>query len=803
MATRLRPLLAFRQALRQLRREPGTAVYAALTLALGLGAATAIYSVMTGFTRPLPIPEGERVVQVRLTDPENGRTDITADDLQAWQESSRSLAEVGAFTTARTAVAAPDRPSRLASGARLTAGAFRLLRVEPLMGRLPSAGPGDRETVVVSFDVWRDRPDRDPRALGTQLRVGDDLLTVIGVMPEGFHFPFHEDLWTVLDPDATPAAPLEIVARLADDADRDEAREELQAILSAHRTAATGTAGTARVEVAGFTEKRGESGETTLLFGLLLLVLALVLVSCSNVSNLLLERAMARARTLSVHQALGAGPGQIVLQCFAEASLVGGMALLPGLVVAYGVIRFIEGTLADHWGYFWMKVALQPSAVLFAGALGVVTALVSGTIPALRSGRTEVAALLSQASHTSLGAPRPRVSRILLTGQVALSSIAVIASVLMATGLYQTRKVVDGFPARSILWSSLRLDSPRYDSAAAREDYRSRLLAGLDEQPGVRRAALSTGLPGRYAPIREVSVAGEADDGRDGAVRTASVTPGFFDLFDLRILRGRDFHPFEDAEPIAVVSEDFVRHRLGGGPAIGRTLQILDPAGESRELRIVGVVDDVVIYPSRRSSHRDFVYVPIDLSGPRELYVTIRGYSEWGERGEHSERRTIAHGLTQASRAADPDVPLDALEALPETLAYVRQFLETLGVLAILGGLGAVAVVAIGLYGIVAYDTRRRLPEVAVRLALGAGTDRILWSVVRQGLLLLLPGVALGLGATYLLTPLLGVFLGSASSHDPRIFAGALAAYLVIALLATVGPARRAAACEPWTILKD
>jgi hypothetical protein len=256
----------------------------------------------------------------------------------------------------------------------------------------------------------------------------------------------------------------------------------------------------------------------------------------------------------------------------------------------------------------------------------------------------------------------------------------------------------------------------------------------------------------------------------------------------------------------AVVSEDFVRRHLDGGSAVGRTLDLRSPGGEAREARIVGVVSDVVIYAGDRNRDRSHVYLPLGPGGasgadgpagaedPRQLYAVLRASGEGG---------AAAAALAQAARSAGPEIPLGEVTRVSDMLAYVRQFFETLGTLAISGGLGAVLVVTLGLYGILSFDVRRRIPEFAVRLALGAGPGRVLWGVVRRGFGLLLPGVAIGLGLTYAVTPLLGVFLGRADAHDPRIFAVAAAIYLGIAVLAAGLPARRAAFCNPADVLRE
>jgi predicted permease len=682
----------------------------------------------------------------------------------------------------------------MVDGAVMTGDAFALLRVEPVLGRLPGERPVDEAALVVSERLWRDWLDGDPGALGRQVRIGDQLHTLVGVMPEGFHFPYRQDLWTVRDPRSAAWGELEVVARLRPGADESSAAEELQAILARSRRETTSEASTARVRVAGFTASRGESGETTILLGLLMMVLALILVSCANVANLLLERAVARSRSLAIHQAVGAVPGQIVLQVLIEALLIAFLGLLPGLAIAQGVVWFVEETLSDHWGFFWMRVELQPSAVAFAAAVGVVTAMVSGILPALRTRRVRIAGLLQQDARGSRGTRKPWLSWTLITGQVAFSCISVIAAVLMGIGLAEDRRVLPSFPAQSVYWTSVSFDGERYAEAAARRRFRQRLLGELAGEPAIQVPALSTGLPGLRAQVRRLTVDGGPVVGEAPRVLTSAVSPGFFEVFDLRVLQGRALREADAAGAVAVVSEGFVRRHLGGDAAVGRSVGLATGGGRPQDVRIVGVVSNLPIYASDLDRDLDHVYVPLEQDDASALYLTLRAAGGGQE---------VVAALARAAQAVDPEVPVDEVSPLSDMLGYVRQFLETLGTLAILGGLGAVVVVTIGIYGVVAFDVRRRIPELAVRMALGADTRRLVWGVLRHGLALVVPGVALGLAATYLITPLLGIYLGGADSHDPRVFVGALCIYLLVALLAAAGPARRAAFCNPADVLRD
>lgn len=795
----IHPLLAVVLALRQFRKSPGSVLNAALTLAVGLGAAIAIYSVMAGFDAPLPspVPDAADVMQVQIEDPANGRTAITTDDLEAWRRDSRTLETVGAFSTFDAAVSKPGHPTRLVQGAEMTAEAFAALRVTPLVGRLPSNQPDDRTSVVISHRLWRDWLEGRRDVIGEPLRLRDEQHVLVGVMPEGFRFPFHQDLWRVRAASDVGWSGLEIVARKDPSVSPKKAGDELTAILDASRPTEFGGESTARAYVYGFTEERGESGEKTMLLGLLLMVLALVMVSCSNVSNLLLERAVARASSLSVHQALGASPAQIVLQIFTEALLAALLAVAIGLGVAAGIVKFVEQTLAGHWGYYWMRVELDPSAMIFAAILGVSAAVISGTLPAIKTLRTNIAGPLKQESKSGRSRKKRWVSWALITGQVAFSCVGVIASVLMGLGLLESRKVSSDFPADSVLWATVTFDGERYESPEARRSYRSSLFSDLEAEPSVRDAALSNGLPGLFTPTRRVTRAGVPLEDHVRPVPVMSVTPDYFDVYGLRVVEGRGFLESDAADSVALVSQDFVDDVLDGESAPGRLIDIhggLFGDRETRTVRILGVVPNVKIYRRDEDRKRSHVYLPIGDEASGHFYLSAR---------TDGDRAAAAVAIERATRGAGPDIPVGELQSISQMLDYVRQFMETLGILAVLGGLGAIVVVTIGLYGLVSFDVGRRLPEFALRIALGAGTRRVVAGVLRRGVMLILPGLTLGLGLTYLATPLLGVFLGGTDSHDARVFLGALTVYGFIVLLAAGFPAFKAARCNPVDVLRE
>lgn len=786
---RIHPLLALRLAARNIVRQPGVPVAAALTLALGYGAAASIFGVYHGFGRPLPVPAGEDVVRLRVAEPDGVRMMLGRDQLDLLASVTDLFLSVGAFAGDSSIIAGDDLPPRRVTSARMTPEAFVALDVAPALGALP---PADSGAVVLAHDLWVEAFEADPAVVGRVVRVGGRSVDVAAVMPPGFAFPYRQQLWLPMDR-SDPDVAGELVARLVPGVSTAQASRMLEARWNASFADAEGE--TARTLVDGFTDARGEGGEELALLALLSLVIALLLVSCSNVSNLMLSRAVTRSRSLALHAAIGAGPGQVCLQMLTETLLIalGGAAL--GLVGASGAVRYIEGTLAPHWGYYWMRVQMEPAVAGFTLLLAAGTALVAGMLPAVRAARADVSEPLKQGSGGS-DRRSTRMSWLLLTGQVAFSAAALVVATLMAMGLFRTREVEAGFPAAEVFVASVSLDTDRYQEASVRRGFRERLLDRLNDSDEVRSAALTVGLVGMHGQFGRLAVDGVEPDpeARPSRILSFGVSRDFFEVFDLTLEQGRLLLP-GDTDAV-VVSADFASQHLGSD-ALGRRIRLEGVA--ERWWRVVGVVSNVVIYDASLDRRLDWAYLPLEQLEPVGFYVTYR---------PAGEAAAATRVVTSAATALDPELPLSGAMGggvgvpVTQVLAYVRRFMLTAGTLGAFGGLAAALVAAIGLYGIVAFEVGRRLPDFGLRMALGARRDQVLGLIVRHALARTAPGLVIGLLIAWAAGPYFGLFLFGVPGRNPLVLGGAALAYLLVAALAALVPGRRAATLDPAQVLR-
>ncbi|HKJ03213.1 MAG TPA: ABC transporter permease, partial [Longimicrobiales bacterium] len=393
----LRPGLALSMATRGLLRSPSSSVLAVAILALGLALPATFFSFLVGGIRPLPVPEGDRIVRVDVVQPErDGRPlGVLGADLQALQGSS-ALAALGGFQTFAGTLVDRGRAAARVSGAALTPEVLPLLRVGPEVGRFPTVDEAG-STVLLGFDVWQELYGGDAAALGRTVELQGELRTVVGVLPRGFGFPFKQNVWVVRDPATAPQEPFELVGRLAAGVTLQTATAELaprwQRGDGLRETDREG----GRLTVKSYTGSRGEGGEVVAFGGLVLVALCLLLIACANVANLLLVRATERVRALGIQAALGASRLQIGSQLFLESLILAGVGGGIGLLMADAAVTAVQRTLAaEHFGYYWMRMAVDGTVLTFTAALVVGTALVAGILPVARVLRADVHRVLKE-----------------------------------------------------------------------------------------------------------------------------------------------------------------------------------------------------------------------------------------------------------------------------------------------------------------------------------------------------------------------------------------------------------------------
>jgi putative ABC transport system permease protein len=800
---------------RMLWKQPGFTLIAVLTLALGIGANTAIFSVVNAvLLRPLPFKEPERLVAAWSVDLRNpqGKLPVSALDLIDWRAQSQTVESFGAWFTMDLTMTGRSEPLHVKAKGTM-ADLLGLLGIAPLHGRVFQ--PGDHYAVVLSHALWQRKFNADPHVIGQSLTLAEENYVIVGVMPSGFQFPLEAevgDLWLAWEYAKMPDAPTmrrdarlsEAIARLRPGATLAQAQAEMERITAALRHQYPDTNKDIGARLVPL-EKNLTSENRRALWILFGAVGCVLLIACVNVANLLLARATGRQRELAVCAALGASRARLMRRLLTESLL---LALAGGVLGSLVALWSVDALLALNPVYLpgAESMVLDSRVLGFTFLLSLLTSVLCGLAPAWRVSKIDLVTALKEGLRTaSENKGQRRLRDALVVTEVALSLVLLTGAALLLHSFWRMRQADPGFDARQLLTFRLSLSYQKYDAAKAGEFFR-RLQSRLHTLPGVRAAANVFPLP--LNDEREFNDLDSALDARfeiEGQPMRAherppydprTVQPGYFDAMGIRLTRGRAFdeHDIEAAAPVAVINEALARRYFADTDPIGKRVRLSSLVTPQTEplRQIVGVVADVkhrgVMTPARPE-----IYVPFAQSPFQEMFVVVKTDVE-------------PASLTSAVRAAvlelDRDLPIFNVKTMEQRLgqSFAESRFNAL-LLAVFAWL-ALALAAIGLYGVLAYVVAERTHELGVRVALGAQARDIFSLVLKRGLALAGAGVAIGLLTALVLTRFLRSLLFEISSADPATYAVVASLLLAVAALACWLPARRATRVDPMVALR-
>lgn len=821
--------LDFKLGLRMLVRFPGLTFVAGLAIAfaIGLGASSFEFARDTLFPR-LPFEDGDRVVLlVNRADGDFDRRGLH--DFELWRTELEAIDELGAWRVFRRNVVTASGGAEAVLGAEVTASAMEIARTPPVLGRPFSVAdeqPGAPKVALIGFDIWRVHFGSDPGVIGATFRLGSEETTVVGVMPEGFGWPRAYRVWTPLrlraiDYPWGEGPSVQIMGRLAPGASLSSARAELTAV--GLRTAEEHPETHARQRPVLMPFGTVATDMTDLLrAGLLsanvIAFLALVLLVCGNVALLLFARTAARQNEIVVRGALGASRGRIVVQLVAEALVLASAAAVVGLMAGNAGLGWMVDTIHDVTGGeigYWVHRSLTAPTIAYATVFTLLTAVVCGSLPALRLTGGGAHSRLQRAAAGGGGVEFGRLWSAVIVTQVA-ATVAFVPIIAWA-GLTaaEVRQTDFGFPAEEYLMAELLLgsradargESLEYavleDSVAPRyADAYAEVVRRLGSEPGLSGVTVADAMPGGHHQPAIVTVDGPTSPwtSRYGHwLRTATVDPGFFDVVEARAVEGRLFRPSDHhpGQHVAVVNEDFVRLVLEDRNALGRRFQFTDARLEPGQpnpnpwYEIVGVVEQRPMYVDGEGRPHVGLYLPLGATERYPVQVAVH---------IGDDPTTFAPRLRQIVAEAAPDLVLRSVHPASDTAwevetAYTGWFL----VMLVAGGIGLLLATA-GIYSIMAFTVSRRTREIGVRVALGADRRRIAWSILGRAARQVLLGVSIGgvLIAIFLANPELGY---EADARGALVLLSYLVAMTVVCALACIVPARRALAVEPAVAL--
>jgi len=788
---------------RKLVRNPGFSAISVLTLALGIGLTTTMFSIVYGaMFRGLPYEGGDRLVSLERNNPVRGweRMDVSLHDFADWRQQQKSFEALGGYTGGTVNVSGTEKPERY-DGAYVTANTFRILGAKPALGRTFREGedaPGSPAVVVLGHSVWRDRFKSDPGVLGKTIRVNAEQAEIIGVMPEGFGFPANEELWIPFR--EAPAAKrgegasLSVFGKLREGVTLDAANVELAGIARRLQAAYPESNKDIGAHVQKFTDTMIGDEPRALLLTMLGAVFMVLLIACANVANLLLSQAAMRAKEVGIRTALGASRARIMMQFLTEPLALAFVGAVIGVGLAWiGVGMFSDAVAATN-PPAWLVFKVDGPILLFVLVITVLATLLSGVLPAIRASGANVQDVLKDESRGSSSFRGGRVSKVLVVFEIALSVTLLVAAGLMVKSVTRLTGMDYGFPT-DVFTARIGLPETQYRDSLAQLRFYGQLQPRLAEIPGVEGATLTAALPGLGSPETNFAVEGQAyaEEKDYPEANLVSATPGYFNTFKVKV-DGRDFSTAdrENTLPVAIVNASFAKKHFGGRNAVGRRIRLGGAKSTGPWRQIVGVVPDMWL-DGTENEDPEGVYVPYSQAPERYMSVVIR------TRGEPGAMTAPVRDLVAS---IDPDLPIYFVKTLQERIDEDTWFYRVFGTIFMIMGFVALFLAAIGLYGVMAFNVSRRTREMGVRMALGAEPRSVVGLVLRQGLIQLAIGVMIGTAGAYFLAGLLKMLLFQVAPTDPVVFGGTLAVLIASGVAASLIPARRATRVDPMVALR-
>ncbi len=807
-----------RYAVRSLIKRPGLTAVALITLALGIGANTAIFSVVNAVVlRPLPYADPGRLVMLWESMPGTDQRSVAPGNFADWRDQNQTFEELAAVFYGNFNLTGRGESERI-DGATITSNFMHVLGAQPQLGRTFAADDDehqDRNLVLISDSLWRRRFGAQPDIVNSAIIIDDQSYTVAGVMARGFHFPERSEMWVLgRNRSAVPVALaaqapnqdwvhmrdahfIRVIGRLKPGMTLSQAQSDIAAIARRLEQQYPDTnAGLGSSLVSLHTQIVGDVRAT--LFILLGAVGLVLLIACTNVANLMLARASQREREIAIRAAMGASRRQLIRQLLTESLVLSSLGGLIGLVVSIWIVDlFVRLSPGDipRLEEAGLDLRLFGFALLISTAAGIGF----GLLPALHAAATNLNSSLKDASKGSESGQRRRARNVLVVTEVALAQVLLVAGALLALSYVRVAQINPGFNPDRVLTAKIAPAREKYPDAKSRTAFYATVLENLHRLPGVESAAMVMSLPLSGASInRGFRVEGrpEPKPNENVTMDFQIISPEYFSTLEIPVRRGRGVSAAdtENSQRVIVINETMARRYWPNDDPVGKRIALGDSSQESSWRTIVGVVAD--------NRHAGLSELPVPTG-----FINYRQDAEsWSRMGFVIKSKTDAGSLTSAVRhalaAIDPTQPVYAIEPMTNLLSASiaqRRFIMTL-----LGSLAALALVlaGIGVYGVISFSISERTREIGIRMALGASRVNVLRMVLSQGMKPVVIGIAIGIGVGLALMRLLTSMLFQVSPTDARTFALVAIGMSLVALVACYLPARRATKVDPLTALR-
>jgi putative ABC transport system permease protein len=802
-----------RFALRLLAKDRWYSAAAIAALALGIGTHAVGFTIVNAaFFRGLPYKDADRLYVISWQNRSGRRSNVSYADLQDWRATSRSFSGLAAYRNGAMNISGDRAMPEQVSGTWLTANAFGVLGQYPILGRdLTPADerPGADPVVLIGYTLWKRRYAGGADVLGEQLRVNGQPARIVGVMPDGMRFPEGADLWVPFVPtDAETqrsARALRVFGRLRDGSEHRQAQTEMNGIAQQLFAAYPDmTKDLVSVRVETFADRFIGGAGRAMFLTVMGAAVFVLLIACANVANLLLSRSTARAREIAVRMAIGATRWRVVRQLLLESLLLSVIGGAIGLLLAIAGVRGFGIAMQEGGLPYWVVFDVDYVVFAYVAAICVLTAVLFGLAPAWYVSRSAGTDVLKEGARGSTRSPRiQRFGTIMVLTELTLTATLLVGAGLMTRSFVMLYSADLGIRADGLMTVRLRLPDSKYKTPDARRAFFDRLEPRLAAIPGVAAAAVTTGVPPHDGGERwlETDTTATTADRQPLEVGTVTITPGFFNVLGVTLLRGRNFQGTDGAPgtETVIINERLAAHCFPGEDPIGRRLRFVPRDWASSQQRdvwrtVVGIVPTIKHGSPQDGYENAVVYIPYRQETPAAISLLVRSALP---------PESIMDAVRREVQAIDPDQPVWSMQTLSQVLAETRWWWRTWG--AMFGAFAVIALVlsAVGLYAVIAYSVTQRTQEIGVRMALGAQRLAVCWLVLRRALAQLAIGLTLGLvGAFVLSQALWGGGMIVITPSDPMTYAAIAILLSGVSIAASLVPARRATRIDPVIALR-
>lgn len=799
-----------RYAIRMLAKAPAFTAVAIITLALGIGANTAIFSVVNAVVlQPLPFPHANQIVGINLKTPQ-GPDVVGYLNAMDWVREAHSFAALGAYAEDGFTLTGHGDPEIISAGI-VSSGFFPVFSVKPIRGRTLEPQDdvkGAPRVAVIGEGLWRNRLGADPNIVGKTIKLNDELFTVVGILPNAFNFPDQlprTELWIPIRQsddfskwvDIRQGSFLNVVGRINSGVTIAEGQAELNVIHQALAKQYSLPKGRT-VNVASL--QRAMLGDARVALLILLGAVGLVvLIACANIANLLLARATGRTREIAVRIALGAGRGRIFRQLLTESVLLGIIAGLAGLLLSYWGLAGIKALASDNLPHL-NTISVDGWVLAFTFGLAILSGVIFGLAPAWQSSEVDVNEALKEGGRGSTGGAKSRKIRSILVGaEVALATVLLIGAGLLLKSFYRLAQANPGFDASHLLKADILLPQAQYTKPEEWSAFFRQAVDRMKSLPGVESAGAALPLPFSGSYVGWGFIRADKPEPAHFSAADASahwVTSGYFQLMRTPLLRGREFEESDtvsNAPNVVIINKALAQQYFPNDDPVGKSIKIFGPPdGSTPTDRIIGVVGNVKDKALSEAA-APMLYFPYTQMPWWTMTLVVR---------TKGEPAALAGALREQIHEMDSALPVENLQSMASAISATESDARFRSLLLGLFGILALVLASVGIYSVLAYVVAQRTHEIGIRVALGAQQGDVLRLVIVQGMRAVLIGAAIGIVAALAMSQLLAEFLYGVGDRDPVTFAGVAILLSLVALAACYVPARRAMKVDPMVALR-